>query len=110
MPQDRFLDINAWKILDEYIPDDVNSIQTSIVKHIEYTLAKNRFTFDQKDCYLSAAYSIRDRLIESFNDTQTQNTVKGTPFLWSNFLFLDVKRVYYLSLEFMIGRHMQNAL
>ena len=25
-------------------------------------------------------------------------------------LFKDVKRVYYLSLEFLLGRHMQNAL
>jgi starch phosphorylase len=46
-----------------------NSIQTSIIKHVEYTLFKNRFSFNNTHCYQAAAHSIRDRLIESFNDT-----------------------------------------
>ena len=70
LPQDNFLDIDAWKILDDYIPNDINTIQANVVKHLEYTLAKNKFTFDKKDCYFATGYSIRDRLIESFNDTQ----------------------------------------
>ena len=42
--------------------------------------------------------SVRDRLIESWNDTNQY------------FEQLQVKRVSYLSLEFLIGRAMQNAL
>lgn len=41
---------------------------------------------------------MRDRLIESWNDTN------------QFFEQLQVKRVSYLSLEFLIGRAMQNAL
>ena len=69
LPQDNFLDIDAWKILDEYTPNDIQTIQSNVVKHLEYTLAKNKFTFDKKDCYFATGCSIRDRLIESFNDT-----------------------------------------
>jgi starch phosphorylase len=32
--------------------------------------AKNRFSFNKKHCYQAVSHSLRDRLIESFNDTQ----------------------------------------
>ena len=47
------------------------SIQESIVNHVEYTLARTRHQFDDFECYQAAAYSLRDRLIEMWNDTQT---------------------------------------
>ena len=47
---------------------------------------------------MAVAHSIRDRLIESFNDTQQYMSNE------------DVKRVYYMSLEFLLGRAMQNSL
>eukprot|EP00388_Colpodella_angusta_P001637 GDKJ01005077.1.p1 GENE.GDKJ01005077.1~~GDKJ01005077.1.p1 ORF type:complete len:973 (-),score=294.30 GDKJ01005077.1:471-3119(-) len=53
---------------------------------------------DNTSAYRAAAYSVRDRLIEGFNDTN------------AFFHEEDVKRCYYLSLEFLIGRAMQNAL
>lgn len=55
---------------DTYIKNDVLSIQQSIVNHAEYTLARSRFNFDDFEAYQAAAYSLRDRLIESWNDTQ----------------------------------------
>ena len=63
--------------MSQYKPIDTNSIQTSIVNHVEYTLgnlaiywvAKNRFSFTKKHCYQAVSHSLRDRLIESFNDT-----------------------------------------
>ena len=69
-------------------------IQESIVRHVEYTLCKNRFNFSDTHCYQAVAHSIRDRLIESFNDTQQYMHNE------------DVKRVYYLSLEYLLGRVM----
>jgi starch phosphorylase len=76
----------------------VHSIQRQIANHIEYTLASSRFDFDQHKAYLATARSVRDRLIESWNDTNT------------HFDEMQVKRVAYLSLEFLMGRSMQNAL
>lgn len=87
-----------WKLMANYKPIDMNSIQTQIVNHVEYTLAKNRFNFGNKHCYAAVAHSLRDRLIETFNDTQQYMHHQ------------DVKRVYYLSLEFLLGRAMQNTL
>ena len=47
---------------------------------------------------MATAYSVRDRLIEEWNDTQ------------SYFKAVDPKRVYYLSMEFLMGRSLLNAL
>lgn len=87
-----------WELMAEYIDDEIPTIQKTIVQHVEYTLARNRFNFDKSSCYLATALSIRDRLIESWNDTSKQFSLE------------DHKRVYYMSLEFLMGRAMQNAL
>lgn len=87
-----------WALMSKYIPRDVNTIETTMVNHIEYTLARTRFNFDKTACYKAAALSVRDRLIESWNDTQQHMQAMNT------------KRVYYLSLEFLMGRSLKNAL
>lgn len=48
--------------------------------------------------YQSVAHSIRDRLLERWNATQV--------YVSRN----DPKRVYYLSLEFLLGRSLDNAM
>ena len=78
--------------MSSYIGTNNESIQRGLVNHVEYNLGKTRFNFDKFDCYQAAAYSVRDRLIESFNDTSSY-MVKN-----------DAKRVYYMSLEFLLGR------
>jgi len=45
----------------------------------------------------ATAYSVRDRLIESWNDTQQ----------W--FKDTDPKRVYYLSMEFLMGAYVAGS-
>lgn len=87
-----------WNLMAEYIPSDTSTIEKSIVAHVEHTLARTRFNFDKNSCYRATAFSIRDRLIESWNDTQQLFTAE------------DHKRVYYLSLEFLLGRLMQTSL
>ena len=74
------------------------SIQESIVNHVEYTLARTRQGFDDFECYQATSLSLRDRLIELWNDTQTY------------FKEQDPKRVYYLSMEFLMGRSLLNTL
>eukprot|EP01071_Lankesteria_metandrocarpae_P004198 Lankesteria_metandrocarpae@DN3425_c0_g1_i1.p1 len=87
-----------WKLMETYLATDTHSIQRSIVNHVEYTLSRTRFNFDNECAYRATAFSIRDRLIETLNDT--------TSFFYEK----DPKRCYYLSLEFLVGRAMQNAL
>ena len=55
---------------DTYISNDVLSIEEAIVDHVEYTLARSRIKFDNQEAYQATALSLRDRLIESWNDTQ----------------------------------------
>lgn len=55
---------------DTYNEDDVRTIEESIVKHVEYTLARSRYQFDDLEAYQATAYSLRDRLILLWNDTQ----------------------------------------
>lgn len=87
-----------WEIMGSYLGSDLHSIQRQIVNHVEYTLARTRFNFDNNGCYYATSFSMRDRLLESWNDTN-QHMYKEDP-----------KRVYYLSLEFLLGRLLQNAL
>ena len=84
--------------MEVYLPNDADGIQSSIVKHIEYSLACTRFDFTEGHAYRAAALSVRDRLTESLNDTNAY------------FEQVDPKRCYYLSAEYLIGRYFQNAI
>ena len=55
--------------MGSYIGSDQRSIQRSIVNHVEYTLGLTRFNFNDFGAYQAAAHSVKDRLIEAWNDT-----------------------------------------
>ena len=86
------------ELMSTYQNDDKEAIQKSVVQHLELSLAKTRFNLEPDSCYKALSMSIRDRLIEYWNDTQQQIT-KENP-----------KRAYYLSIEYLMGRALQNAL
>ena len=77
---------------------DAQSIQLSFASHLEYSLSKDQYTATNRDLYLSLALSARDRLIERWIKTQ-QKYYKE-----------DVKRVYYLSAEYLMGRVLTSNL
>lgn len=56
------------------------------------------FNCDEKAAYSATSLAFRDRLILDWNKTQQRQT------------YLDSKRVYYLSLEFLMGRALDNAM
>jgi starch phosphorylase len=66
-----------WELMSSYIGSDQKSIQRSIINHVEYTLARTRFNFDNLGAYQATGYSVRDRLIEAWNDTQQYHTVSS---------------------------------
>lgn len=91
--------VNAlWTKLSEPEASDVPAVQRSLVHHVITTLARTYFNVDSFAAYQAAAHSVRDRLISHWDETQQHHTK------------LDVKRVYYLSLEFLMGRSLSNAL
>ncbi|MFQ3580764.1 MAG: glycogen/starch/alpha-glucan phosphorylase [Chloracidobacterium sp.] len=74
------------------------AIQRSFLDHLEFTLAKDRFSMTELDQYLALAHAIRDRMIERWLRTQDA------------YYRADAKRVYYLSMEFLMGRTLGNAI
>ncbi len=67
-------------------------IWRGFLNNLEYNIAKDEYTLTQHDQFLSLAYTIRERLIERW--ILTQQTYHKQ----------NVKRLYYLSLEFLLGR------
>jgi len=76
----------------------VEAIRLSFQNHLRYTLAKDEFTATDRDRYYALAMTVRDRLVEKWIATSQQ------------YYRQDVKRVYYLSLEYLIGRVMGNNI
>jgi len=77
---------------------DVKAIQISFANHLQYSLSKDQYTATPQDLYQSLALAARDRLIERWIRTQQM--------YYDN----DVKRVYYLSAEYLMGRALINNL
>ncbi|HNW29581.1 MAG TPA: glycogen/starch/alpha-glucan phosphorylase [Spirochaetota bacterium] len=77
---------------------DSESLKKSFIHHMEYSLAKDEFSATRHDCFKSLALLARDRLVERWIETQQA------------YYRVDAKRVYYLSLEFLMGRALGNCL
>jgi starch phosphorylase len=75
-----------------------DDIRLGFLNNLEYNLAKDKFSITAYDEFLSLAYSIRERLVERWIITQQQYHKQN------------VKRVYYLSMEFLMGRLLTNNM
>ncbi|MBT6149818.1 MAG: glycogen/starch/alpha-glucan phosphorylase, partial [Gemmatimonadetes bacterium] len=74
------------------------SLADDTAQHLRLSLAKDRFSATRHDRFLSLAMAVRDRLVDRWIDTQQR------------YYETDTRRVYYMSLEFMTGRLLANAL
>ncbi|KAI9013003.1 glycosyl transferase [Gaertneriomyces semiglobifer] len=90
--------VQIWEDYSKEERTDEFTIQKSFIRHATKTLARSSINMDAFAAYESVAYSVRDHLIDRWNATQQCHTRK------------DPKRVYYMSLEFLIGRTLDNAL
>lgn len=77
---------------------DLKAIELSFANHLEYSLSKDQYTATPHDLYYALALAARDRLVERWIRTQQM--------YYDN----DVKRVYYLSAEYLMGRALVNNL
>ncbi|CAI4053882.1 hypothetical protein N7582_005843 [Saccharomyces uvarum] len=78
--------------------DKPEDFQDRFIDHVETTLARSLYNCDDMAAYEAASMSVRDNLVIDWNKTQQKFTTR------------DPKRVYYLSLEFLMGRALDNAL
>jgi starch phosphorylase len=84
---------------DERAGLDVESLKGSFVDHVSFTQGKVPGFATKRDLYVALAMTVRDRLIERW--IATRRAYYNRP---------DTKRVFYLSLEFLIGRTLGNSL
>ena len=77
---------------------DAESIKQSLSNCLIYSVGKDSITATDRDRFFAAAYVVRDRLIDRWMETMRS--------YYTN----DVKRVYYFSLEFLMGRTLMNSV
>ncbi|MCP4716904.1 MAG: glycogen/starch/alpha-glucan phosphorylase, partial [Deltaproteobacteria bacterium] len=85
-----------WNI--HYKHNDVESLKHAIMNNLEYRLAKDHYSATRYDRFLSTSYAIMERLVERWIATQ-QSYHNRNP-----------KRIYYLSMEFLLGKALENSL
>ena len=92
------------KKLKEPTPAPVNicsdnvAIRHDVVERVTYRVGKNPAMATSRDWFNATAYVLRDHMVDQWMRT-TQNYYKK-----------DVKRVYYFSLEFLMGRTLMNSM
>uniref|UniRef100_A0A8C4X3D4 Alpha-1,4 glucan phosphorylase n=1 Tax=Erpetoichthys calabaricus TaxID=27687 RepID=A0A8C4X3D4_ERPCA len=78
--------------------ENVTDLKKNFNRHLHFTLVKDRNVSTPRDYYFALAHTVRDHLIGRWIRTQQHYYEK------------DPKRIYYLSLEFYIGRTLQNTM
>ncbi len=73
-------------------------IRTLFLRHLEYSMVKDITNVQPWDIYFALSLSLRDKLIQRWLRTQYEYRKQ------------DVKKVYYLSMEYLIGRLLVNTL
>ncbi|XP_059952208.1 glycogen phosphorylase, liver form isoform X1 [Mesoplodon densirostris] len=78
--------------------ENVAELKKSFNRHLHFTLVKDRNVATPRDYFFALAHTVRDHLVGRWIRTQ-QHYYETCP-----------KRVYYLSLEFYMGRTLQNTM
>ncbi len=70
----------------------------ALANHLIYSVGKDHFTATHRDWFFALAHTTRDQMTERWMETMRR------------YYQADAKRVYYLSMEFLIGRTLTNSL
>ena len=73
-------------------------ISASLTHHLIYSSSKYPPNATTRDWFQTSAYAVRDRLVERWMETMQR------------YYRQDARRIYYLSLEFLVGRTLGNAI
>ena len=77
---------------------DVASLRQSLEQRLTYSVGKDKAMATPRDWFYATAYMTRDHLIARWMQTMR------------SYYAADAKRVYYLSMEFLMGRTLMNSL
>ena len=78
--------------------DDIAALRRSVVARLTYSVGRDPIVATDRDWFVATALAVRDRVIERWMSSTRANYASKT------------KRVYYLSLEFLIGRLLLDQL
>jgi len=76
----------------------VAAFRDAVLHHLKSTFARDRVTATRGDWWMATCMAARDLMLERYIDTQSQHSSRN------------VRRVYYLSLEYLMGRVLTNNL
>nr|GAT48427.1 glycogen phosphorylase [Mycena chlorophos] len=91
-------DESTWKGALRGVETEETELTKGIVHHVQTTLSRQPYNLDKLGAYQATALSVRDNLLVNWNETALQYTRKAP------------KRAYYLSLEFLMGKSLDNGL
>ena len=77
---------------------DAASLRDAILRKLTYDLGKSRAAARERDWFMATALVVRDRVVERWLDCTRAAYETGS------------KQVYYLSLEFLVGRLLRDAM
>ncbi len=80
------------------ISGDAAVFGQALANHLTYSVGKDHFTATPRDWFYALAHTTRDRLTGQWMETMRR------------YYRADAKRIYYLSMEFLIGRSLANSL
>jgi starch phosphorylase len=76
----------------------VTSVKQSLTRHLIFSVGKDPLTATDRDWFFTLAHVVRERMVERWMETMRRYYIR------------DAKRVYYLSMEFLIGRSLMNGV
>ena len=88
----KIMDSKPGKVNKYYKDMTKNGMRISFVANREYGLAKDKYTATLHDDFMATSVAVRDRIVERWMVTQERYHDQN------------LKRVYYFSMEFLIGR------
>src|SRR5947209_19695120 len=78
------------------VENSVRGLKYSILNRLKHTLARDPESATKRDWWIATAYAARDHVLERMIDTQAVHHGQN------------VRRLYYFSLEYLMGRLLVN--
>src|SRR5580658_9414737 len=78
--------------------EDIATLRRAVIAKLTYAVGKDPIVASDRDWFVAVALTVRDRIVERWFPSTREIYAKGR------------KRVYYLSLEFLIGRLLLDSM
>lgn len=90
--------VNSLRPDEEHLLDRAAEFQRSVLRHVKYSLGRRWADISKPEQFRAIALAVRDRLVEGMIETEER------------YEHADAKRLYYLSMEILVGRSLGNNL